>query len=128
MKTAAAHRVVVYYYNMLPMLNLVRAALQPDQLLHSREMIKLAGAAQVLYEDILDPTRYHEQTTDKQTTDKPGKQSEVYFQHVVAQTDFDLRVLQESHRTHKVFPGDGSAVLSPPLQGESTLCCAYLCT
>ena len=91
-------------------------------------MKKLAGAAQVLYEDILDPTGYHEQTTDKQTTDKPGKQSEVYFQHVVAQTDFDLRVLQESHRTHKVFPGDGSAVLSPPLQGESTLCCAYLCT
>ena len=65
---------------MLPMLNLVRAALQPDQLLHSQEMIKLAGAAQVLYEDILDPTGYHEKTTDKQTTNKPAKQSEVYFQ------------------------------------------------
>ena len=113
---------------MLPVLNLVCAALQSDHLLHSQEMIKLAGAAQVLYEDLFDETGYHEQTTDKQTTDKPGKQSEVYFQHVVAQTDFDLRVLQESHRTHKVFPGDGSAVLSPPLQGESTLYFAYLCT
>ena len=71
---------VLLYYNMLPVLNLVCAALQSDNLLHSQEMKKLAGAAQVLYEDILDPTGYHEQTTDKQTTDKPAKQSEVYFQ------------------------------------------------
>ena len=74
------------------MLNLVHAGLQPNQLLHPREIEKLAGADQVLYEDIWDPTRYHEQTTDKQTTDEPGNQCEVYFQHVVAQTDFDLRV------------------------------------
>jgi hypothetical protein len=78
--TAAAHRVIVYYYNMLPVLNLVCAALQSDHLLHSQEMKKLAGAAQVLYEDLFDETGYHEQTTDKQTTDKPAKQSEVYFQ------------------------------------------------
>ena len=77
---------------MLPMLNLVRAGLQPNQLLHSREIETLAGADQVLYEELLDPTRYHEQTTDKQTTDVPGNQCEVYFQHVVAQTDFDFRV------------------------------------
>ena len=65
---------------MLPVLNLVCAALQSDNLLYSQAMKKLAGAAQVLYEDILDPTGYHEQTTEKQTTDKAAKQSGVYFQ------------------------------------------------
>ena len=65
---------------MLPVLNLVCAALQSDHLLHSQEITKLAGAAQVLYEDLFDETGYHEQTTDKQTTDKPANQSEVYFQ------------------------------------------------
>ena len=74
------------------MLNLVHAGLQPNQLLHLRELEKLAGADQVLYEELLDPTRYHERTTDEQTTGVPVKQCEVYFQHVVAQTDFDFRV------------------------------------
>jgi hypothetical protein len=65
---------------MLPVLNFVCAALQSDNLLHCQEMKKLEGAARVLYEDFLDPTGYHEQTTDKQTTDTPAQQSEVYFQ------------------------------------------------
>ena len=72
---------------MLPMLNLVHAGLQPNQLLHPGEIEKLEGADQVLYEDLIDPTRYHEQTTDALVN-----QCEVYFQHVVAQTNFDLRV------------------------------------
>ena len=73
---------------MLPMLNLVHAGLQPNELLHPREREKLKGADQVLYQDLLDPTRYHEETTDTLVN-----QYEVYFQHVVAQTNIDLRVV-----------------------------------
>ena len=72
---------------MLPMLNLVHAGLQPNQLLHPGEIEKLKGAGQVLYEDLIDPIRYHERTTDV-----PVNQCEVYSQHVIAQTNFDLRV------------------------------------
>ena len=73
---------------MLPMLNLVHAGLQPNELLHPGEKEKLEGAGQVLYEDLMDPLRYHERTTDVLVN-----QCEVYFQHVVAQPNFDLCVV-----------------------------------
>ena len=78
--TSGKGNTVLLYYNMLPVLNFVCAGLQSDNLLHSEEMKKLEGAARVSYEDFLDPTGYHEQTTEKQTTDKAAKQSGVYFQ------------------------------------------------
>ena len=70
------------------MLNLVHAGLQPNELLHPGVREKLKGAVQVLYQDLLDPTRYQEETTDTLVN-----QYEVYFQHVVAQTNIDLRVV-----------------------------------
>ena len=78
--TSGKGNTVLLYYNMLPVLNFVCAGLQSDNLLHSEEMKKLEGAARVAHEDFLDPTGYHEQTTEKQTTDKAAKQSGVYFQ------------------------------------------------
>ena len=73
---------------MLPMLNHAHAGLQPNELLHPGVREKLRGAEQVLYQDILDPTRYKEETTDLLVN-----QYEVDLQHVVVQTNIDLHVV-----------------------------------
>ena len=73
---------------MLPMLNLVHAGLQPNESLHLGVRETINAAEQVLYGDILDPTLSKEGTADS-----PVNQNEVYFHHVVAQTNIDLRVV-----------------------------------